>query len=923
MSQFLQFALLGLGLGALYSLSAQGLIIIYRGSGVLNFAHGAVAMVAAYLCWDLSIQQGLPWALAFVIGILVAALVGGLIHLLVMRPLRKASSLSRIAATLGLLLLLQGLVVLRYGSNAILVNSELPVTRLSITSDVGITEDQLILLGVAVVITGILWVAYKYTKFGLSTSAVAESELVTASLGLSPDKIATANWAIGSALAGAAGILISPIVQLQPTTMTTLVIAALAPALIAGFRSFPVVLLAALGVGIAQTEVTLYSSLSGLGQSVPFLIIVVVLIVRGQSLPARDFFLQRLPQLGSGKIRPAVLIPVIAVSVWILLILPPAWQDTFTIFLGVSIILLSIVVLTGYTGQISLAQYTIGGLGAWLVAELDVQWRWPFLLALLVGVLVCAPIGALISLPAARTRGLSLAVATMGIGGAIELMIFDSPTLSGGAGGLDVSVPSFFGISLNPVLNPGRYAVFALALFVLAALGVANIRRGPTGRRMIAVRTNERAAAALGISVRQTKVYAFALASSIAALGGAVLAYRNDVVVLSEFTNLTSINMVAWIMVGGVGFILGPIFGAQLAPSSLGTQVVSTIFTNAADIVAPVGGLLVILFLIQGEGGLTKANMDMGKSLMRMLGWRQKPKPGAAELGLLTELRSEFVKIQPAVLEVADLTVKFGNVVAVSNLSMTVRAEKITGLIGPNGAGKTTAIDAITGFVKPTSGSMKINGTNVTGLDAAGRVRKGISRSFQSLELFEDMTVLDNLRTAADGRGLATLGKDLVWPTSEPLPQSVQAAIRQFHLEDDVDRMVSELPLGRRRLVAIARALGTQPDVLLLDEPAAGLGDGESKELARLVRSLADNLGLAILLVEHDMNFVMSVCDEIVVLDFGETICAGPPEHVRNDEATLRAYLGGEDIELVTPSGQTADHVTVADKVDEQVGDES
>lgn len=897
MNEVIQFALLGLGLGALYSLSAQGMMIIYRGSGILNFAHGAMGMVSAYLCWDMSVNMGMPWIAAFIVGILVAALIGALTHLLVMRPLRRSSSLSRIAATLGILLILQGLVVLRYGTDLILVKSALPTTRVDFVGNVGVTVDRIILLISAAIISAILYWVYKRTKFGLETAAAAENETVTASLGLNPERIAAVNWAIGAALAGAAGILISPIVQLQPITMTNLVIAALAPALIAGFRSFPVAFFAALGVGVLQTEVTRFIPVPGFGQSVPFLIIALVLIFKGQSLPARDFFLQRLPQLGNGKINPVAVLGTFLVAAVCLWFMAPVWQDTFIIFFGIATVLMSIVVLTGYTGQISLAQYTVAGLGAWIVARLDTGLGLPFIVALVIGVVLMAPLGALFALPAVRTRGLNLAVATMGVGAAIEFMIFNHPTLGGGAAGIDVETPELFGLSLDPILNTGAYAVFALAMFVIVAVAVANIRRGRTGRRMIAVRTNERAAAALGISVRQVKTYAFAIATSIATVGGVTLAYRNDVIMFNEFTNLTSVNMVAWVMVGGVGYLMGPVWGAQLAPSSVGTEIINTFWPHMHEIIAPIGGILVILFLLQGEGGLTKANADLAKRIARLFGWKPKPPLNARQLGLLTDVDS-FVKVKPATLEVKDLTVKYGNVVAVDSLSFTLKAGRITGLIGPNGAGKTTAIDAVTGFVKPQSGSLTLDGKDVTALDAAGRTRAGISRSFQSLELFEDMTVLDNLRTASDSRKFGI--RDLVFPVDEPLPQSAQAAIREFQLENDVDRMVSDLPLGRRRLVAIARAVATQPRVLLLDEPAAGLGDRESMELARMVRSLADNLGLAILLVEHDMNFVMSVCDDIVVLDFGKQIAYGTPEEVRNDEATLRAYLGGEDTEYAS-----------------------
>src|SRR5205085_9148681 len=183
----------------------------------------------------------------------------------------------------------------------------------------------------------------------------------------------------------------------------------------------------------------------------------------------------------------------------------------------------------------------------------------------------------------------------------------------------------------------------------------------------------------------------------------------------------------------------------------------------------------------------------------------------------------------------------------------------------------------------------------------------GLGRSYQSLELFDDSTVFDNLRAASDPRDLGSYARDLVYPFAPPLPGQVVSAIREFTLEDDLDRPVEDLSYGKRRLLAIARAVATHPSVLLLDEPAAGLGDAETAELARLVRRLADDWGMAILLVEHDMNFVMSVCDDIVVLDFGRQIANGTPEAIRQDKHVIAAYLGEDDPDDAASEGPSSD----------------
>jgi sulfate-transporting ATPase len=262
--------------------------------------------------------------------------------------------------------------------------------------------------------------------------------------------------------------------------------------------------------------------------------------------------------------------------------------------------------------------------------------------------------------------------------------------------------------------------------------------------------------------------------------------------------------------------------------------------------------------------------------------------------------------IQSRTLYVDGLTVRYGGTTAVDDVTVEVRPGQILGLIGPNGAGKTSFIDAVTGFTKPAAGRLRLDDVDITSASPARRARLGISRSFQSLELFEDSTVLENLRVASDPRGLLGYLTDLVLPRNPPLSPEVVTAIREFGFEDDLDRIVENLSYGERRLLAIARAFASQPGVLLLDEPAAGLGDAETTELAHLVQRMAADFGVAVLLVEHDMNLVMNICDELVVLEFGKVIARGVPAEVRSNPDVIAAYLGNEHGTPASDAGSAA-----------------
>ncbi|MEL7158415.1 MAG: hypothetical protein AAFN30_17705, partial [Actinomycetota bacterium] len=459
MEEVIRFALLGLGVGALYAFASQGLIVIYRGTGVLNFSLGATAIAGVFAQWELQNDYGWPFLLAAIAGVAWAAFLGMATHWLIMRPLRRASSLVRVIATLGVLVTVQAATVIRYGSQPRQVDSWLPTDRVVLWGDVAFFLDRLILLGIASASAFALWLLYRSSQFGLATEAVSESERSASAIGLNPNRIAVLNWALGSAIATVAGILVVPIITLRITSMTALVLAALAAALVADFRSFPLATAAGFALGMGQTLVDRFVDQQGLGPSLPFLVIIAFLVFRGRSLPLRDYYLRKLPMLGNGRIAWDWTLFGSGVVIFLILTKDNKWIDAITVSLGVAIVLLSIVVLTGYAGQLSLAQYAFAGFGAYVAGRLVAVYDIPFLLALVAGVVAAVPLGLVFGLPAVRTRGINLAIVTLGLGTTMELMLFRNRNYTGGVQGTQVGNPDLLGYDIGSINHPERYGL--------------------------------------------------------------------------------------------------------------------------------------------------------------------------------------------------------------------------------------------------------------------------------------------------------------------------------------------------------------------------------------------------------------------------------------------------------------------------------
>jgi sulfate-transporting ATPase len=893
----LAFALLGLGTGAVLALLSVGLLVIYRGSGILNLAHGAYAMFTAYFYWQLH-QSGLGTIPAMVLGVGVAGLAGFLTDQAVMRQLRRASPLARLIATAGMLLLLQATVAVIWGVVPKTVPSIIPSSAIHL-QNATVPSDRLVLFGIAAAVTAAVSAVWRFTRWGWIADAVSEDQRFARSLGWSAESVSAATWSLGCALAGLGGILIAPLTGLDTVSMPLLIVPVLAASLVGGFRSFWLAFLGAALIGVGESLTARYVNVTGAADAIPFAVITVGMIARGSGLPLRGHLADRLPAVGTARVRwPVVLLFGGLAALLVAVVGSADWQAAFAGTFAVAIILLSFVVVVGYTGQLSLAQFTIAGLGALAAARLMYNLHFPFWAALVVGMLAASAVGSVVAIPALRTRGVNLAVITLGMALAAQSMIFNNQTITnaGGATGIELPSLTLFGWSIDPFLHPARFSFVSLGVLVIAGLAVARLRRSSMGRMLLAVRDSERAATSNTVNVFAAKMIGFAVAGALAGLGGILLAFQQSVVQFTAFDPMTGINYLSDAVIGGIGFIAGAMFGAQISPNSIGS-VITFHLQRFALYIPLISSLLLLGTLMNLPDGWAP---NVLRQLRQLRGKRPRgaPAPSVAPAAAEVATRAGGVavpQVVPMALRARGVEVRYGGVVAVAGLDLDVLPGTVVGLIGPNGAGKTSFVDAVSGFERASSGSVLLNEVDLTRASAYRRAAAGISRSFQTLELYPAMTVLEHLEAAADRHDLRSVLGGYFGRDGSRAPE-VGEILELFGLERFVGRRPDDLPHGTRRMLGVARALATGASVVMVDEPAAGLDADESMRFGEVIRRLARERGMSVLIIEHDMPFVMAVCDRVVVMDGGRKICEGTPAEVQQDAAAIAAYLGDEPV---------------------------
>jgi branched-chain amino acid transport system permease protein len=636
MHQVVLFALLGLGSGALIAGIALGVVLTYRGSGIINLATGAVAMVAGYSFWSLRSDPAYPHGFfgftlatvpALIVTLLVCALLGLLMEVLVFRHLRTAAPLAKLVASVGILLTLQSTMLLSFGTSPKSPHDILP--RGSVTVyDVPIPANRFWLAGIVVGITVLLLALYRWTRFGLATRAASENEVAGLLAGLSPNQLSLANTVLAAIVAGAMGVLAAPLVQVDSTSLPLQIVPALAAAVLARFTSFGIAGSVGILIGVAQSLLLYLSAqswflswfndqgspLPGLQALLAFVVIVVGLFLRGASLPTRGELVEkRLPAAPRPErvLRPTVI--ATAVAVLLLIVLPFGYRQALMLSLIGMVVCLAMVVIIGFVGQVSLAQVALAGVCGFTVSRLVVHAGVGFPWGPLAGSFAAAVLGLIVGLSALRVRGVSLAVVTLAGAVAIEQFGFNNSTWGAGSFGSPVKQPHLGGLNLGSTASfrgldgniPSPILGFVyVGVVVLLCLLVANLRRSNLGQRMLAVRSNERAASAAGVNVAYVKFVAFALSSFIAGTAGWMYAYNFGSVTAARFGVVIALSFVAFAYIGGITMVSGAVFGGLIATEALFPHLIESVFGISGNWILLFAGVTLIINLIAFPEGV-------------------------------------------------------------------------------------------------------------------------------------------------------------------------------------------------------------------------------------------------------------------------------------------------------------------------------